>query len=180
MPTMNVAATPTRIGRFRLRKETSCHIRSFALRMKAYSEQDELTRYVWNHYSRFCTETETLANRAIQTESKAQHSSPTMAKMLKEKWGHHDNPGVLAALADGTDAFRKRTRLRIMQDHANQVFINRCPKCNFVVETPTACLCKWCGHTWFERRAELQHLVKKRLQWKEANTVSHGTGCGRS
>lgn len=143
--------------------------------MKTYSEQDEIIRYVWTHYSKFCTETEMLADRAIHAELKAQNTDSTaMSEMLRKKWGHRNNPDVLRCLACGNDAFRQRTCERIISEHADQLFINMCPKCNCVVETPTACLCKWCGNTWFDRREELRQVVEQRIMQKDAN---HALDC---
>ncbi len=135
-----------------------------------YSEIDQLTRYVWKHFNQFCTEDEALGYRVAFFEMKAQRSKDKdMAKRLREKARESKDPAILAMLADGYDAFQQRTCERIMRDHGDQIFVNRCPKCNCIVESPIACLCKWCGHKWFERREELRKIVNEKLKQGKSN-----------
>jgi len=84
--------------------------------------------------------------------------------MIREKWDSENNADVCAVLADGNKTFLKRTCVRILQEHDEQIFINRCPKCKRIVKTPIACLCLWCGHTWFELREKLQKIVQVKLE----------------
>ena len=114
-----------------------------------YDDDRELTGYIWHNYRHLLTPTEALADRALIAEFKAQHSnSESMARMLRERWGAADNPDVVAALADGSDAFRDRVRDRILSECADRLFINRCAECSRVVATPQAQQCLWCGHDW--------------------------------
>jgi hypothetical protein len=119
--------------------------------MKAYDDENERTTYVWNHYSRFFTPLETKAGWAVHADGKAKFDNVKMAEII---WKHHklaDDPAVMQALADGVEAFRRRTANRVLRDHALEVFVNRCPKCNRVVRTPKAHQCLWCGHDWHVR-----------------------------
>lgn len=116
--------------------------------MNAYDDEDVLTIYVWNHYGRLFTPVEAKANWAVHADAKARIGSPQVAEFI---WNRHklaEDPAVMEALADGVEAFRRRTSKRILSDHASEVFVNRCPNCNRVVRTPTAQQCLWCGHDW--------------------------------
>ena len=55
---------------------------------------------------------------------------------------------VAPVFADGIDVFRDRVRDRILRDHADDVFVNRCSECSRIVMSPEARQCLWCGHDW--------------------------------
>jgi len=97
------------------------------------------------------TRLEALGQKAAYAEEKAQNSdSVNMARILREKWGHQDAPDVVAALAKGAEFFRRKVRERILRDHKDEVFLNKCSSCEKLVKTPRAKLCLWCGHSWHE------------------------------
>jgi hypothetical protein len=121
--------------------------------MKGYDDEDELTTYVWNHYARFFTPVEAKAGWAVHADAKARFGSPQVAEFIWKRHKLADDPAVMEALADGVEAFRRRTANRVLRDHASEVFVNRCPKCNRVVRTPRAQQCLWCGHDWHPRPA---------------------------
>ena len=37
---------------------------------------------------------------------------------------------------------------RIMTEHKNEIFFNRCAKCNRLARTPYASQCRYCGYSW--------------------------------
>ncbi len=116
-----------------------------------YNEETELDRYVLSYYPNLMTRLESLAQKAAFAEQKAVNSSSeNMARKLREKWGHKDDPEVVAALSQGVEIFRRRVRERILRDHGDEVFLNKCSKCEKLVKTPRAKLCLWCGHSWHE------------------------------
>lgn len=118
---------------------------------KKYDEEDELDRYVLAYYPNLMTQLESLGHKAAHAEEKAESSSSAnMANKLREKWGSTDNPEVVAALSDGLNVFRRRVRNRIVNEHSEEIFINRCSKCNKLVKTPMAKMCLWCGFSWRE------------------------------
>ena len=121
--------------------------------MKSYDDEDELTTYVWNHYARFLTPVEAKAGWAVHADAKARFGSAQAAEFIWKRHKLADDPAVMGALADGVEAFRRRTARRVLRDHASEVFVNRCPKCNRVVRTPKAQQCLWCGHDWHPRPA---------------------------
>lgn len=114
-----------------------------------YNEEKELDRYVLRYYPIFMTQLESLAQKAVFAEEKAQSTDHEgMANMLRNKWGSKDNLDVGAMLSDGVAVFRRRVRNRILKEHESEVFINRCTECNKIVKTPMAKLCLWCGFSW--------------------------------
>jgi hypothetical protein len=113
-----------------------------------YDDATELTRYIWGHYQSLMTDFERRVGVAISARLKAAPSSPTMARVLNERWGCAGDPAVEAALAEGPEAYRKRVCRRVLAEHGAEVFINRCPNCGRVVRTPQARQCFWCGHDW--------------------------------
>ena len=121
--------------------------------MKAYDDDEELTRYVWNYHGRFFTPVEAKAGWAVFADAKARLGSPHVAEFIWKRHKLANDPEVMEALADGIAAFRRRTAKRVLSDHASEVFVNRCPKCNRVVRTPKAQQCLWCGHDWHPRPA---------------------------
>ncbi len=115
-----------------------------------YNEDAELDRYVLAYYPNLMTRLESLGQKAAFSEEKADGASESMARKLREKWGHQNDPEVVAALSQGTDTFRRRVRERILRENSDEVFLNKCAKCEKLVKTPRAKLCLWCGHSWHE------------------------------
>lgn len=115
-------------------------------------EVDELTDYVFHNYYSLMTTAETLAYKMLMAERKAEHaSSEGMKQLLRRRFGSSD-PEVIRLLDGGAREFLLATRDRILRDHANEVFLNRCPKCGALARTPNACLCPACSHKWYEQR----------------------------
>ena len=110
---------------------------------KTYNDDRELTSYVWRNYRNLITPLESLADKTIQSEIKAQHASPKMASMLRHRWGCQNDPAVVAVLEDGPEAFRDRVRDRLLRDCTDQIILNRCPQCSRLVATPQAKQCLW-------------------------------------
>jgi hypothetical protein len=121
-----------------------------------YDDDRELTRYVWDHFSRLMTDFERRVGVAIFGQQKASSFSLSTeaSRVLLARWGHTDDPEVNAALADGPEAFRRRVCRRVLANSGAAVFVNRCPQCGRVVRTPQAHQCFWCGHDWHGNPAE--------------------------
>ncbi|WP_223788304.1 hypothetical protein [Marinicella meishanensis] len=109
---------------------------------KKYDDEKELNRYVLGYYTGLLTRIESLGLAAASAKSEK------MIDMLRQKWGAQNNPEVVEALSQGIERFRTTVRNRILTEHADEVFINRCPECKKLVATPRAQLCLWCGHIW--------------------------------
>ena len=116
-----------------------------------YDDDRELTAYIWRNYRTLLTPLESLADKALMAEFKAEHSSPRMAKTIRERWGSKDDPDVVAALADGPEIFRDRVRDRVLCECSDEVILNRCSQCSRLVATPLAQQCLWCGHDWHSK-----------------------------
>ena len=115
---------------------------------KEYKEKEVLKNYVLEHFYHLFTELEKLGFKAAMAEEKAKNSSSNMAKMLRDRWGSKNNPDVVKALSNGYEEFREAVFQRLMNDHSNDIEINRCPKCNKIARTPRAKQCRWCFYQW--------------------------------
>lgn len=113
-----------------------------------YDDDLELTRYVWDHFALLMTEFERRVGRAIIGRWKATHAGVPPSHPLWTRWGATDDPAIEAALADGSEVYRRQVRIRLQAELGDEVFVNRCPACGRVVRTPKARQCFWCGHDW--------------------------------
>ena len=114
----------------------------------AYDEDRELTTYIWNNYFQLLTPKESLGSKAMLATDKAESSSPSMRRLIRERYGHIDDPEVAYMFTDGTEAFRDRVRDRILRECGDEIIVNRCSECSKIVRTPKAQQCFWCGHDW--------------------------------
>ena len=90
----------------------------------------DLGRYVTQYYFHFATEAgREESNRLIRTLKGS--SDPNFPAAL-ERW----------------EAFQAATGARILRDHADEIFLNRCPKCGALAATPRARQCRRCYYTW--------------------------------
>ena len=123
----------------------------FASNNRDYDEQIELHRYVWRNYRRGLTKREHALHHAAIIEIKAQRSP-----YLRDNDPNYFYDADVAAIVEsGLVAFERQCCERLLRDCADQIYINRCDHCHRIVVSPVACLCLWCGHSWYERRAEM-------------------------
>ena len=116
---------------------------------------DELTHYIFHNYRGFLSVAETAAFKIVVAEEKARRASTEEARRrLRSQFGS-SGPAVSALLEKGPIEFLITARDRLLNEHANEIFINRCPKCGALARTPQACLCPACNHTWYDKRHEL-------------------------
>jgi hypothetical protein len=114
-----------------------------------YDEDSALTAYVWTHCYTYMTDFERAGVKAVHAREKAAAvDSEQMKQMILDKWGSISDPNVVAALADGHEAFRIAVRDRVLRDHPG--IVARCPRCNAVLRTPNARQCRWCLHDWHQ------------------------------
>ena len=111
-----------------------------------YNEDDYLVDYVIRHYSYLCTKFELLGFQT--TLSKSTRTS----QGIINSYGAENDPKVVEALLKGRNAFRHAVYTRLMKDHGNEIFINRCPTCNKAVKTPKAKQCHWCFESWHSKK----------------------------
>jgi hypothetical protein len=114
-----------------------------------YDDQLELTSYIWHNYPHLFNEAENLAGRTLLGEAKAANcGSEQMRRKLLEKLSHRGLEEVDQLLSDGEVAFRIAAAARVLATHPDEVFVNRCSKCQCIVATPRAKQCLWCGYDW--------------------------------
>ncbi len=118
-----------------------------------YDDDVALTGYVWHNYRHLMSDEERLTDMALMGAAKIDAYTkdgvpPGNVKWYHKHFGRLDDPVVARQLIDGTDAFRRRIRDRLLDELPNEVFVNRCGQCNRIVLTPQAKQCRWCGHDW--------------------------------
>ena len=115
-------------------------------------EVDELTHYLFHNYRALMTVAEGVAYMTLMVERKAQNSSDHSMRRHRRQLVGSNEAEIMALLAGGSRQFLIATRDRILRDHSDKIFLNRCPKCGALARTPEACLCPSCSHTWYEMR----------------------------
>ncbi|RYZ43534.1 MAG: hypothetical protein EOO71_02970 [Myxococcaceae bacterium] len=122
--------------------------------VRAYDDETELTNYVFRHYSHLFSAFEQRVHRGslMRRKNLSHESGPPEHPRLRQ-WGGWDDPEVSRILEEGPERFFLGMRDRILKEHADIVFINRCSRCQRIVATPKAQQCLWCGHDWHPRPA---------------------------
>jgi hypothetical protein len=115
-----------------------------------YDDESELTDYIWRHFGCLMSDFEVRVGRAHFAEQKAASGAHVIASLILKRHSLVGDPDVEAALADGTEAFRRRVCRRLQAERWSDLSINRCPACHRVVRTPKARQCLWCGHDCHE------------------------------
>lgn len=109
----------------------------------------ETARYLRIYYSNLFTPLEREAlNHAIYSAKINAYGKDVWEKIYLEKGWISDNPKVLALLADGFEAFERNAAKRMLMDHGERIYLNRCRKCVGLARTPRAKQCRHCGHQW--------------------------------
>lgn len=111
---------------------------------------NKLTKYIVTWYPDLMTVNEKAAHKTSFVEEKAENLEPgNLQRMLREKWGSSD-PEVLALLENGREEFLQKVADRILREHADEVFLNYCPKCGELTKTPRAKQCPSCFFSWHD------------------------------
>ena len=125
--------------------------------MREYAEEHELGRYVWKNYSHALTDCEQATHIAVVLKLKA--TNPSFEPVVARYCERHSLGVEVATFANrglkGLHAFEKKCCGRLLREHGSQIYINRCERCHRIVATPVACVCLWCGHHGYDRRAEM-------------------------
>lgn len=117
-------------------------------------ETGELARYLYDYRSDLLTDAEKSAYKNTLVLKKIEYTeSPTMKKMLREKWFSSDEK-VLELLKDGEQQFLANLEARILRDNSDKEFLNLCPKCGYLTITPKAKQCRKCFHAWHDTKIE--------------------------
>lgn len=120
------------------------------------SDDQQLTNYVLEYYSHLASQFEKDLLLSLDLHYKAALSdSPMMKhKLAEERYeliARITNPDVLALLPLGRVECRRRIRDRILLDHSEKVYMNRCPSCQRLARTPVAQMCTHCGKSWYDQ-----------------------------
>ena len=116
----------------------------------------DVARYVIRYYGHFMNLTEQLAYRHLAGAMKATKGrSDTSAQAEAKKSMVHslllsEDPAVLLLVRNGLQPFAEVTAERILAEHGEKVFLNRCPRCHVLARTPSARQCRGCGLDWHE------------------------------
>lgn len=116
--------------------------------MRPYHEEAVLTDYVLDHYSQFNTDVENKAGWVAYFVVGNKLDTEAMIKLAHSRWRAVDGAVVAELLKDGVESYRWRTAQRILREHGDEVFVNRCGRCDRIVRTPKARQCFWCGFDW--------------------------------
>lgn len=111
--------------------------------------------YVFCYYGQLMTEQERLAYRHFAGTIKATHGRDDVAAQEEAKTGPShlskmlsDDPDVLRLARNGFSTFVLLTGQRILNEHRNEIVLNRCSRSGGVARTPTARQCRFCRHDW--------------------------------
>lgn len=115
-----------------------------------YDENIVLTQYIRSHYRNLRTEFEGGVEEALAIQEKFNQDKHRGTERdaivwLKQKGLYNEQS---RQAIENPDRFWDGVRDRILSEHEEDVFINRCPKCKKVVASPKARQCLWCGHDW--------------------------------
>lgn len=124
---------------------------------------DELTKYVIDHYGRFFTELEKRALRILHLSQKADcgHNA-LMQRKVAEVAELQPDAEVQEIVALGEAAARRKIRERFLRDHRGEIFLNYCPSCSALCRTPHAKMCVRCGHSWHNLPLVPEQICKPR------------------
>jgi len=114
-----------------------------------YDDTEELVRYVLKYYPGFKTHLESQIVKAIWVRAQ-EANDPDFAAKFRKRFGLEDDARVAEALEAGPETCRRVIAHRILCDHADEIDVNRCPRCRRIARTPKARQCFRCGHDWHE------------------------------
>ena len=115
-------------------------------------------KYIFAYYGRLMTEHERWAYRHLAGTMKASRRSDASAQAEAkdapvERFREllSDDPQILFLARDGFGPFVERTGQRILNEHRDQIVMNRCPRCGGVARTPQARQCRFCKYDWHDK-----------------------------
>ena len=146
---------------------------------------DEITKsYIIDYYYRLLTPREKTAYVTMVAEHKVASYKEWVAKVAKiygkdeakmlalypSEWEQSisTDPEVRALLANGLEAFINAICERVLREEGDEIYFNRCPRCQAVTRTPTAKQCPKCFFSWHDDKRSLLKLFK-RILWPWAD-----------
>lgn len=120
----------------------------------------DLAYYVIKYYPHLMSDAEHRANLHLIYVTKATLGRDDPAAQAEvfgdqrhDRWVT-DDPEVLQLASGGMREFRARTAARILADHDEKVFLNRCPRCRELARTPKAQQCPSCRFDWHPTKSD--------------------------
>lgn len=134
-------------------KHASAHSRKNAATSTSDKMDKELARYIVHHFSESLSDQEKLGLKHIRHNFKIEGSSDKndierKIQLYKKIGWMTEEKAVLELLKGGQDAIDQRIAIRIMTEHPDKVFVNKCLNCGQLARTPLAKQCRQCGHSW--------------------------------
>lgn len=121
----------------------------------------ELAKYIINYFPNLMTKTERLGLMHLRNVSKLSNmedDNSTWLNLFKKKGYLTTDKNALELIKDGYDVFCLNLGKRVINESSDRLYLNKCPKCNFLTETPQARQCKKCYHKWHEMRVAVFEL----------------------
>ena len=118
------------------------------------NEQAQLHYYIYFNYADLRTEQELQMLEVFAIRNKFRDSPDVQREKLNRLGVSLEDPIVAAVIDGGIEAFEEQVAKRILAEHAEEVFINRCPRCSNILRTPLAQQCFSCGHSWHGQARE--------------------------
>ena len=107
----------------------------------------ETAKYIIEYFPNLMTKDEASALRYSQLKFKTENS-PKMRSILERNGKFTITEKGRDLLKNGTENFRLNVANRILEERKSDLFLNKCPKCDFLARTPQARQCRNCGHKW--------------------------------
>jgi hypothetical protein len=109
---------------------------------REYVEAEVLGQYVWSYHSGVLSTDERVAIRSALMEGKSTPIPPGAfsSDSLPE--------GTRERLVRNIVTAWRLAGERLLREHYDSIFINRCPRCSRIAKTPLAQQCTWCRHDW--------------------------------
>lgn len=107
----------------------------------------ETAKYIIDYFSNLMTKDEISALRYSRMEFKTE-GNPKMRQILEWNGKFVVSEKGRELLKGGTENFRLNVAKRILKERKSDLFLNKCPKCNFLTRTPQSRQCRNCGHKW--------------------------------
>ena len=107
----------------------------------------ETAKYIIDYFPNLMTNEEWNALRYLKLKSKTQ-GNPKMEKILKRKGDLSISENGMELIKKGSENFRLNVAKRILEERGADLFLNKCPKCEFLARTPQSRQYRNCGNNW--------------------------------
>lgn len=109
---------------------------------------DEMVYYIFTYCTDLLTKEENQVHKNLLVQFKIDSTdNETQKDMMRRRWQSHEE-NVLKLLANGSEEFYKKAVERVFRDNPNKEFLNLCPKCDALTNTPKAKQCPKCYFSW--------------------------------